>query len=69
MLSVTADKFIGNFKKRCKVSAKRNFKFRRSNQTKQMAHADGVLEIARQLLVPKGAKATEDGGALNEKGQ
>jgi len=39
------------------------------NQIKQLAHTDGILEIARQLLVPEKAKATEDGGALNEKGQ
>ncbi|MEZ8217051.1 glutamyl-tRNA reductase [Candidatus Fervidibacteria bacterium JGI MDM2 SSWTFF-3-K9] len=36
------------------------------NQIKQLAHTDGVLEIARQLLVPKEA---EDGGALNEESQ
>jgi glutamyl-tRNA reductase len=39
------------------------------NQIKQLAHTDGILEIARQLLVPEKAEATEDGGALNEKGQ
>ncbi len=39
------------------------------NQIKQMAHTDGVLEIAKQLLVPKEAKVTEDGGALNEESQ
>jgi hypothetical protein len=39
------------------------------NQIKQLAHTDGILEIVRQLLVPEKAEATEDGGALNEKGQ
>jgi hypothetical protein len=48
--SVTAGKFIGNFRKKCEVNAKRNFNFRR-------------------FLVPEKAEATEDGGALNEKGQ
>jgi glutamyl-tRNA reductase len=39
------------------------------NQIKQLAHTDGTLEIARQLLVPKEAKVTEDGGALSEESQ
>jgi len=39
------------------------------NQIKQLAHTDGILKVARQPLVPEETKATEDGGALNEKSQ
>ncbi len=56
-------------KRRCKVNTKHDFEFHRSNQIKQLTHTDSMLEIARQLLMPKEAKVTEDGGALNEKGQ